>query len=228
MKILCATAVSLGLAGAALAGEATGVYEDPEGVDRVTVTITDPEGEVGIEHFEALAFSRPKGPGPGSRRKSAGPISRMSLSPDSVASLSGSGRGRARGSRAEGTGEFLVDWSGVRARIQTQGLAGCTVSEAEFVGTVSLGRSVFVDVVDAMSTVSVLSNTNKRGDADLYVFDGDGNEVCRSVNSRRSRIADQCTFLDTSCSVLADSTVEVHGFNLLNRFHLKIWYTQAF
>lgn len=229
MRMMCAVAVALGCAGAPLAGQATGIYEDPEGPGRIAITIEDPEGEIGIEHFEAIRVGRAGATATGKRRTAGAAGPWLRLSADSVRELPARGVARVRGSRpADAGGEFVVDWSGVTARIETLQPIGCTLSEAVFTGAVSIGQSVFVIVQDAMSTASVLSNLNKRGDADLYVYDGIGKEVCRSENSKKSRIADTCAFLDTTCSDLAESSVEVYGFKPFNRFHLKIWFTDAF
>lgn len=218
MRILATTLCSLGVFFSAFAGQATGTYLDAAGTPRVTVTITVPNGEAGIEYFEALKLAIKRTDGP----------AREPLVVDEATRAALPLRGRAGIRTAPGLdGSPAVDWSGVRTEFVINQVSTCEILQAEVDGFIFKHESVFFDSSGTMAHVSVLSTV--KGDADLFVYDDTGTEVCASAQPKFTKIADQCYYLSADCGTGAfpESTIEVYGFKKRNFFNLSIWFVDA-
>jgi len=228
MRVLAALIVCLASFVTALAAQGTGVYEDPTGAYRITVTLDDPKGPIGIEHFEAVSFLRKV---PSSLNVNGGVAQdaiQFALTPETIAALPSRKAVKVRRSQSDETSEWLIDWSGIRAQVDVQLISSCTSGLAgQFTGVVTFDQSFVVTVNTAMSQLAVLSTMNKKGDADLYVYNSSLNLVCSSTLLTSTKISDQCGFLDSTCNQLATSYVEVYGAKNKNIFNVAVWFSNA-
>jgi hypothetical protein len=217
MKALVLASIIWAASGLTLAGQATGVFVDPEGKVRVQVTITDPRGEVSIEHFDAINF--------GQSGRAGEVKAKFQLSAESLATLPSRGISGVRRLKDEGD-RLVLDWSRVTTEIRIEQLSACSVGVAgEFTGAVAKDQSAIYPVLNSMATVSVLDS--QKGDADLYVYDDLGNEVCRSNHVKADKLADQCFFLADFCDASLGSVVKVYGWKKVNAYHLTVYYVNA-
>ncbi|MBI3451019.1 MAG: hypothetical protein HY049_19155 [Acidobacteria bacterium] len=221
MRVMTTLGLALVLfapSGSALAGEARADFEDASGRVRARITINDPAGDVGLDHFEAFHF------GLRAVERSQGALKMTSASRRSVSKLDRSKLLRA----VDGSGRLLVNWSGVTATVHIESVGQCIAGIYGTVeGTIERGKSGYVVVENTMSHVSVL--TTLRGDADLYVYDGAGTLVCASEMTKVDRLPDQCAYLASDCGTyyVPVSLVEVRGLRSRNDFQLTIWAVDA-
>ena len=203
----------------AFAGQASALYEDPSRQVRLRVTISDPRGEIGLEHFEALKFHAVGG--------ATGQDGSLRLSAESASFLPPRGAAQVRSIRDE-SGQLFVDWSDVRAEVRIESVAACIAGVyGEAIGTLSAGKSGFIVVENTMAHVSVL--TTIRGDTDLYIYDALGSLVCASQVTRQQRLPDQCAYLASDCGTayIPQSLIGIRGLRKRNDFRIMIWAVDA-
>ena len=217
MKVFVAFIVALALTCFANAGQMSAVYTDVAGTMSVRVTITDPLGDVGAEHFAAVTLHARDHV---TRRAEA-----LTLTAESASALLSRGSGHIRRIADQGSGGSAIDWTGVRADVAVEQLSVCSTGiDTTFTGTV-VGGGSFSTFLPAMAHVSIL--TTLKGDADLYVFDDVGNEVCSSLLTKTDKVPDTCNYLAFQCDATLVSEVQVLGVKKRNAYQLTIYYVNA-